>query len=59
RGQGAYPEKDSAVTDANGVARFFASWDATVAAEKSLLTWTVPDVKDVSPLQIKRPAKSP
>ncbi|MGC8784104.1 MAG: phosphodiester glycosidase family protein, partial [Armatimonadota bacterium] len=41
RGQGAYPEKDSAVTDANGVARCFASWDATVAAEKSLLTWTV------------------
>ncbi len=59
RGQGAYPEKDSVVTDASGVARFFASWDTTVAADKSVLTLTVTGAEGVSPLQIKRPAKSP
>lgn len=58
QGRGAYPEKDNAVTDANGVARFFASWDTTVAAEKSVITLTVAEAKGVSPLQIKRPAKS-
>ncbi|GIV15457.1 MAG: hypothetical protein KatS3mg022_0892 [Armatimonadota bacterium] len=58
RGQGAYPEKDSTITDASGAARFFASWDATVAAEKSVLTLTVTGVEGVSSLQIKRPTKS-
>lgn len=56
--QGAYPEKDSAVTDANGVARFYASWDTTAAVEKSVITLSVAEAKGVSPLQIKRPARS-
>lgn len=57
QGQGAYPQTDSTTTDAAGVARFFASWDAAVAAEKSVITLTIADAKGVSPLQIKRPAK--
>lgn len=56
--QGAYPEKDSAVTDANGVARFYTSWDTTAAVEKSVITLSVAEAKGVSPLQIKRPARS-
>ncbi|GBC96513.1 hypothetical protein HRbin16_02319 [bacterium HR16] len=55
--QGAYPQKDSAVTDASGVARFFASWDMAKPADQSVITFTATGAKDISPLQVKRPAR--
>ncbi len=53
--QGAYPQKDSVDTDANGVARFFASWEVAKPADQSVITFTVSGAKGVSPLEVKRP----
>lgn len=58
QGRGAYPEEDSAITDAEGVARFFASWDTAVAAKQGVITLAVTKTAGVAPLQIKRPARS-
>lgn len=55
QGRGAYPEKDSAVTDSGGTARFFVSWD-TAAAQSSIML-SIANGKNVAALQIKRPAK--
>ncbi|MDW8322028.1 MAG: phosphodiester glycosidase family protein [Armatimonadota bacterium] len=57
QGQAAYPQRDSAVTDQNGIVRFFASWEVSVPAVHSLITLTVSDAKGATPLQIKRPVK--
>lgn len=52
--QGAYPEKDSTVADANGVARFFVAWDANLPASRCSVTIRVAESKGVTPLQIRR-----
>lgn len=57
RGKGAYPPQESLMTDQTGTVRFFASWDLSVPAEQSVITLTTPRAKEVTPLQVKRPAK--
>lgn len=52
--QGAYPEKDSTVADANGVARFFVAWDANLPASRCSITIRVAEGRGVTPLQIRR-----
>lgn len=52
--QGGYPEKDSAVTGADGMARFFVAWDTTLPAKQGVITLGVAEGKQVSPLQIRR-----
>lgn len=52
--QGAYPEKDNTVADANGVARFFVAWDTNLPTSRCSITISVADGKGVTPLQIRR-----
>lgn len=52
--QGAYPEKDHTVADANGVARFFVAWDANLPASRCSITINVAGGEGVTPLQIRR-----
>lgn len=55
RARGAYPQQDSATTDANGVARFFVAWDTGASAQDSLLTFRVAGGENGALLQIQRP----
>ncbi len=55
--QGAFPEKDSAVTDTNGTARFAVAWDAGRPARDCVMTVLVAGVEGIAPLEIRRGAQ--
>lgn len=57
KGTGAYPQQENLVTDANGTARFFASWDLSAPADRSVFTVSVPRAREVSALQVRRATK--
>ncbi|MDW8290990.1 MAG: phosphodiester glycosidase family protein [Armatimonadota bacterium] len=56
-GTGVYPQQENLVTDASGTARFFASWDTSVSADRSVMTLSLPQARGVAPLRIQRPTK--
>jgi len=55
--RGAYPEKDSTVTDVNGAARFAVAWDVSRPASQCAITISVTAAQGVAPLQVRRGGK--